>query len=316
MRLHVERGPNAGQVFELKAGERALAGRGRDCSLQLSDGRLSRRHFELAWDGSRWQLTDLGSSNGTLVNGLAVRSVSLHDGDRIEAGDSALRVALTGRAPVRAPLRARAVQAPAAPAVAGSAPPPLTREPLEVFAFFAPSSDPPPSLRPAPGSRLAQLALVLAEGGDSPLYALIDGASACELARSARVLGHRIYTLCEGGLAQQIAQAGPLLIPLGDAPLPFLSDWAAARPNAGVLLESAAELPVLYAHLCALFEVVDARGNAYFRRFYDPRVLRPLLASSAPAELAALFGPVRRWIAADETGSGFGAFGPPDGRSR
>lgn len=56
----------------------------------LSDSNVSRRHAELRRDGDRWVIVDLGSTNGTLVNGKLAREHRLGDGDRISFGTSEL----------------------------------------------------------------------------------------------------------------------------------------------------------------------------------------------------------------------------------
>lgn len=49
-----------------------LVGRSPDCDLVADDDRLSRRHAALEWSSGGWSLRDLGSKNGTLVDGLAI----------------------------------------------------------------------------------------------------------------------------------------------------------------------------------------------------------------------------------------------------
>ncbi len=65
-------------------------GRARDNDLVLEDARVSRHHARLQARSGSLVLTDLGSTNGTLVNGGRVHEVVLGDGDRIEIGDSVL----------------------------------------------------------------------------------------------------------------------------------------------------------------------------------------------------------------------------------
>jgi len=343
IRVRVERGPGSGD-FGVRAGERATAGRARECALAISDPSLSRRHFELAWDGTACHLKDLGSRNGTLVNGARVAEAWLRDGDTIEAGDTLLRVSIPAQpapgasppraaaaAPVRVATPPRAVPAlpraapaaraaPSGPAavpaiVARSAPAP-GRQPVEIYANVAPSQSDPPAVRPMPGSPLGELAMLLAESGDAPLYALIDCAAGLDLALAARRRGVKLYSLFDASLAPAIGHSGPALAPLGDEPLPFLAEWAARRAsNLGVLVESRAPFPHLYAHLVGLFEVSDARGNGFYRRFYDPRVLRPLIASTPAAERPALFGPIERIVSVGENG-GFVAYAPREATQR
>ena len=56
----------------------------------LSDSNVSRRHAELRRSGDRWVLVDLGSTNGTLVNGKLAREHELRNGDRVSFGTSEL----------------------------------------------------------------------------------------------------------------------------------------------------------------------------------------------------------------------------------
>jgi hypothetical protein len=56
----------------------------------LSDPNVSRHHAELRRDGGRWVLVDLGSTNGTLVNGKLAREHELAHGDRLSFGTSEL----------------------------------------------------------------------------------------------------------------------------------------------------------------------------------------------------------------------------------
>lgn len=62
----------------------------------LSDSNVSRRHAELRRDGDGWRLVDLGSTNGTLVNGKLAKEHSLTDGDRLAFGTSELIFELKG----------------------------------------------------------------------------------------------------------------------------------------------------------------------------------------------------------------------------
>ena len=66
-------------------------GRLPDCDLVLRDKGASRRHAQLKRDGSgAWTLTDLGSTNGTKLNGATVQSRGVGDGDLITIGSTVL----------------------------------------------------------------------------------------------------------------------------------------------------------------------------------------------------------------------------------
>ncbi|MGI8775774.1 MAG: FhaA domain-containing protein [Actinomycetota bacterium] len=56
----------------------------------LSDSNVSRRHAELRREGSTWTVRDLGSTNGTVVNGKPVSEQELKEGDRLSFGTSEL----------------------------------------------------------------------------------------------------------------------------------------------------------------------------------------------------------------------------------
>ena len=63
-------------------------GRSIQTDIPLDDDAVSRRHARIAWTGSSYIVTDLGSTNGTYVNDVTVREKSLNDGDQIEIGRS------------------------------------------------------------------------------------------------------------------------------------------------------------------------------------------------------------------------------------
>lgn len=67
-------------------------GRAPDCELVLRDSRASRRHARLTARDGVLVLTDLGSTNGTRVNGHRVSEVVLGAGDRITIGETTLTI--------------------------------------------------------------------------------------------------------------------------------------------------------------------------------------------------------------------------------
>ncbi len=70
-------------------------GRSRQCDVVLSDPNVSRQHAELRPRGGSWVLTDLGSTNGSRINGHTVeRSEVVRPGDEIELGATILRFEL------------------------------------------------------------------------------------------------------------------------------------------------------------------------------------------------------------------------------
>jgi hypothetical protein len=73
------------QRFELRQGSNVI-GRGSDADLQLLDQGVSRRHVDVQYDGQRATVYDLGSTNGTTVNGHEVGSHILRHGDVLRLG--------------------------------------------------------------------------------------------------------------------------------------------------------------------------------------------------------------------------------------
>ena len=82
---------------------RVVIGRSRDCDIRIADLNASRRHAELQQDGDGYRIVDLGSMNGTLLNGRPVEKAPLEDGDRITLGSTEIvfgrKSAVRGRSP-------------------------------------------------------------------------------------------------------------------------------------------------------------------------------------------------------------------------
>lgn len=96
--LEVTGGADLGRAFPVQR-SRILLGRG-DVDVALSDRKVSRRHASLeVYGASCVLLKDLGSTNGTFVNGSRVPSAELQDGDTIRLGETSLQVSI-GQAPV------------------------------------------------------------------------------------------------------------------------------------------------------------------------------------------------------------------------
>jgi FHA domain-containing protein/uncharacterized protein DUF1707 len=79
------------------AREGLVIGRNPDCDLVIGDPTVSRRHAELRREDGRWVLADLGSSNGTRVNGWRVRRATVGVGDELMLGDQRLVFGRTAR---------------------------------------------------------------------------------------------------------------------------------------------------------------------------------------------------------------------------
>jgi hypothetical protein len=67
---------------------RVVLGRSRECDVRIADVNVSRRHAELLQEGATYWISDLGSTNGVVVNGREVERERLRDGDRITLGST------------------------------------------------------------------------------------------------------------------------------------------------------------------------------------------------------------------------------------
>jgi pSer/pThr/pTyr-binding forkhead associated (FHA) protein len=102
-RFTVVSGPFRGQSFEVPRGI-FIIGRESDCRLPLDSSFVSRHHCALLMDDYTLRIRDLGSKNGTFINGDLARTGQhiLTDGDTIRVGDLVFRIELTVGPPMPA----------------------------------------------------------------------------------------------------------------------------------------------------------------------------------------------------------------------
>ncbi len=96
-KLIAEQGPRAGTVFSVVKPVTFLIGRGQGAQIDLPDDLVSRRHCQIEVNGDMYLVRDLGSSNGTLVNGTRITHAALNDGDRLQVGSTVFRFAGNAR---------------------------------------------------------------------------------------------------------------------------------------------------------------------------------------------------------------------------
>ena len=94
-RLHVESGADTGVSVRLDGSEafRVLVGTSPACDFCLTDPEVSRRHLGIEVVGSTLHVTDLKSTNGTVVNGIGILEAVLRGGETLHIGASVIRVA-------------------------------------------------------------------------------------------------------------------------------------------------------------------------------------------------------------------------------
>lgn len=150
--LQIKEGEGGRRVDLPDSGEIVL-GRLPTSDIPLNHGSVSGRHCVLSKDGARFRIKDLGSTNGTRVNGEAVAESPVHRGDVITLGD--VEVVLQGDDVAEAPRGASATEQPeskvAASVVAASAPDPTASSELRIAPLAsasAPSTKLPEAFKP------------------------------------------------------------------------------------------------------------------------------------------------------------------------
>jgi predicted component of type VI protein secretion system len=138
-------GPTPGVVFPLE-GEQLTIGRDSSNGVAINDAEVSRKHSRLTFQGGKFVIDDLGSTNGTFVNGQRLAGpVVLKAGDVVSLGeqivlmydainsDAGATVAVSRKAVPSAP-PVQSYSPPPAPAY--SAPPPATGQPRNMTPIF------------------------------------------------------------------------------------------------------------------------------------------------------------------------------------
>lgn len=93
--LTIESGPDAGHKY--RANDKAVRlGRSPDNDVILRDPATSGHHARLERRGDAFWLVDLGSTNGTFVNGESVQERQLNNGDRLTVGQNSVQFTLIG----------------------------------------------------------------------------------------------------------------------------------------------------------------------------------------------------------------------------
>jgi len=130
--LTMTRGPGAGRRFDIGAAAVTI-GRDAQCAVQVEGTWVSRQHARIAWTGTEYIVEDLGSTNGTFVNGERVSGPrALKSGDFLQLGE---QVELAFEVRVSAPVHEEPALPGMAPSPRSSAGPPQD---------YAPPSQPVP----------------------------------------------------------------------------------------------------------------------------------------------------------------------------
>ena len=112
--LIMRTGPTPGAVFALE-GDQLTIGRDSTNGVAINDAEISRKHARMMFQGGKYVLEDLGSTNGTFVNGQRLAGpVVLKPGDVVSLGEQIVLMydAIAGDAGATVAVSRKAVQAP------------------------------------------------------------------------------------------------------------------------------------------------------------------------------------------------------------
>ena len=92
LRLEVIAGLETGGKLVVREGGTALVGRGKEMDLRIGEAAVSRKHLKISCVQKACTVEDLGSSNGTLLNGEKILKAVLKPGDKLAVGQETLLV--------------------------------------------------------------------------------------------------------------------------------------------------------------------------------------------------------------------------------
>lgn len=271
--LEAVSGPVLGRRIEVRGGSIVRIGRTGKSDYAISeDGYLSGLHFAVECDGAQCRIRDLGSSNGTFVNGSRITEQVVQEGDSLVAGGSTFLIHFDRFPPVTGVGMPRVATAPT---------------PIAVATKAMGESSPQQTVQQA-GYSPAETVLLNA------MYA------PCELVFAAVDASRdsRIPTFLDAG--------GEMYLPLSETA--FLVGLPADSRLVHVLIKdgwgrgwgfygtSKTSLERVRDHFTSFVRLQTSSGAPVSFRFWDPRVLRAMVPAMPPEEADAFFGPCERII--------------------
>ncbi len=287
--LEAVAGPIQGRRIEVRAGSIVRLGRTAKSDYAIGeDSYLSGQHFAVEYDGTQCRVRDLGSSNGTFVNGGRVTEQIVQEGDSVVAGGSTFTIHLDASPQAATPANATVTRVNTAAAVTFVGP----RTPLD-------------ETRPVPvvegrgewaGFSRPQLVLLnaLYQGGDN-VYAVLDASRDSRISAFVDASGEPYAALDAAGKIPAFVVALPREARLLDV---LIKDgWSHGW---GFYCMSPASLEELCTHWRSYLFLRTEDGRTVTFRFWDPRVLRSLAPVMPAREAAEFFGPMSRMIVESE----------------
>jgi hypothetical protein len=290
--LKIVSGPRAGATVAVPEGGVVRFGRSdqADCALP-EDSFLSGLHFAVGCRQGRAVVSDLGSMNGTFINGVRIQKAPLNEKDRLEAGHSTFQLQPEQKIPTAAV--AATVAAVAVGAVVVGA--------VAVGAAAGASEPDAKAGHRAPLSVIEKALVEFLGKQPEPVYAVLDAACDPFVLPVIQAFAEEYRSLYEGEAAQDLADCAPYLarVTPGSRFAEELSHgWGR---NWGIYLTCGQSLEEIRKHLRHFLTVDTEQGKRLLFRFYDPRALRMFLPTCNVGEVHQFFGPVGSFLIEEES---------------
>jgi pSer/pThr/pTyr-binding forkhead associated (FHA) protein len=271
--LEAVSGPVLGRRIEVRGGSIVRIGRtGKSDYPITEDGYLSGLHFAVECDGTQCRIRDLGSSNGTFVNGSRVTEQVVQEGDSVVAGGSTFVIHVDLLPSITGVGLTRAATAPTPLAVA-----------TKVMTEPAPQQS---------GYSLAETALLQAlYAPGEEVFAVVDASRDSRIPAFLDAAGEPFTSLDTSGRAAAYVVALP-----ADSRLVHVLIKDGWGRGWGFYGTSLAGLETVREHFTSFVSLHTPSGAAMTFRFWDPRVLRAMVPAMLPEEADAFFGPCERIV--------------------
>jgi pSer/pThr/pTyr-binding forkhead associated (FHA) protein len=276
--LEATAGPATGRKIQVSEGSIVRVGRTARSDYALGeDSYLSGQHFAIEYDGAQCRIRDLGSSNGTFVNGDRITDRIVQEGDSVGAGGSTFIVHIDSSSST--PEAPRVTSAPTL-----KLPGPIGLE----SAATAPLRDD----ADWPGFSHPQSVLLNALYGEGKsVYAVLDAVRDSRIPAFLDASGEKYARVDEENLASPFL----VLIPAQSRLLDVLikDGW---NHGWGFYLAAAVDFESTLRHWRPFVTLHNRRGEPVTFRFWEPRVLRAIVPAMPSSEAAGFFGPISRLV--------------------
>ncbi|MFO0758084.1 MAG: DUF4123 domain-containing protein [Byssovorax sp.] len=276
-------GPLRGLRVVLDPGAQLKVGRAEWADLKVPhDRQMSGLHFELAWDGERCAVRDLGSVTGTLIDGEpGKKEGSVGHGGWIKAGETVFTVHAEGGAPERDDLSEAPPEQLDVPGFVGEA---RRREAEEARARRRDAEEALPILQ--------------AEAASGDLVAVLDSAKDARIVELLRAAVEEQQSLYDGLPGEVMSDVAPYVVrlPQGSRLLASLvgEGWG---KRWGIYAVCDLPFKEIRRHFRRFLMVHDEEtAERMYFRFYDPRVLAAFLDAATPAQKKTLFGEISAFL--------------------